>query len=373
MFARLLLCAVLLLAGSSTAWAAPSFSIAFLPTNTYAYSINQSGQFAGESDFPSGLRHAALWNDVLAPRDLGSLGDFSSANAISNNGQVAGYSVLTDGFIHGFVYSGSRLTDIGTLAGGNSFAYGVNAAGTVVGEAEDANGESRPIIYANGILTDLSPAGVVYGQARAINDAGLVAGGGQLVGAEYAHALLYGDGTVQDLGTLGGPASYAFAINDRGQVAGTSFIDDEIEHAFLYTDGVMRDLGSLGGPLTGIRGLNNLGMVVGYSTYPGDEPGVAFSKATLYRDGQVLDLNTLADTQDGYWILTDAVAINDAQQILVNACTEFGDCRTGVLTPVPEPPALLLLAAGLLVIGAGRYAAPRPSMFTSPPAACRRA
>jgi probable HAF family extracellular repeat protein len=364
MFARLLLCFACLIAGvahPSLAGAAPAFSISFLPTNTFAYSINQSGHFAGESDFPDNARHAALWNGGEAPRDLGSLGDFSTAQAISNGGQVTGYSVLPSGFIHGFVYSGGTLTDIGTLAGGgNSFGYGVNAAGTVVGEADNATGDFRPVVYANGALRDLSPAGVVYGQARAINDAGLIAGGGQLVGADYAHALLF-DGTgVRDLGTLGGPASYAFAINDRGQVAGTSFIDDAIEHMFLYSDGLMRDIGSLGGPVTGTRALNNLGMVVGYSTYADDQPGVAFSKATLYQDGVVYDLNMLTDTQDGFWNLTDAVAINDAQQILVNACSEFGDCRTALLTPVPEPKALVLLLAGLLTLA-------------WPPAACRRA
>ena len=101
--------------------------------------------------------------------------------------------------------------------------------------------------------------------------------------------------------------------------------------------------------------LNNLGNVVGYSTYPDDQPGVSFSKATLYQDGVLYDLNTVTDTDNGYWILTDAVAINDAQEILVNACTEFGDCRTGLLTPVPEPRALVLLLAGLLAVGAGRW------------------
>lgn len=365
MFLRLLLCAVVLLARVAPADAAPAFSITFLPTNTFAYSINQAGQFAGESDFPPDARHAALWNSPDQPQDLGSLGTFSTAQAISTNGLVAGYSVLDDGFIHGFVYGGGALADIGTLAGGgNSFAYGVNAAGTAVGEADDASGEFRPVVYANGSLRNLSPAGVVYGQARAINDAGLIAGGGQLVGAQYAHALVYTGDSVRDLGTLGGPASYAFAINDAGQVAGTSFIDDELEHAFLYSDGVMRDIGSLGGPLTGTRALNNLGMVVGYSTYPGDVPGVAFSKATLYRDGVMLDLNTLVDTQDGFWTFTDAVAINDAQEILVNACSEFGDCRTALLTPVPEPRALILLLAGLLVVGAGRYTTGRALLFT---------
>ncbi len=363
MFARLLLCALSLLA--SMASAAPAFSISFLPTNTYAYSINQSGAFAGESDFPSGVRHAALWNSQGGPLDLGSLGEFSTAQSISNNGLVAGYSVLTDGFIHGFVYSGAGLRDIGTLnGGGNSFGYGVNAAGTVVGEADDASGEFRPVAFSNGVLRDLSPLGVAFGQARAINDAGLIAGGGRLVDADYAHALLFDGGAVRDLGTLGGPASFAFAINDLNQVAGTSFIDDDIEHMFLYSDGVMHDIGSLGGFQTGTHALNNLGNVVGYSTYPDDVPGVAFSKATLYQDGVLYDLNTLTDTDNGYWILTDAVAINDAQQILVNACTEFGDCRTGLLTPVPEPRALLLLLAGLLAVGAGRWVAPRSLLFT---------
>ena len=367
MFARLLLCALLcapLLVASVPTGAAPAFSISFLPTNTFAYSINQSGQFAGESDFPPGVRHAALWTSLDGPRDLGTLGEFSSAEAISNNGLVVGYSVLTSGFIHGFLYANDTLTDIGTLTGGNSFAYGVNASGVVVGEADDPDGTFHPFVYANGVMTELGATSLVYGQAQGINDAGAIAGGGQFIGSEYAHAFLYSDGVLRDLGTLGGPASFAFAVNDRGQVAGTSFIDDDLEHMFLYSDGVMQDIGSLGGPLTGTRALNNLGMVVGYSTYPGDEPGVVFSKATLYQDGVVYDLNNLVDTQEGLWTLTDAVAINDARQILVNACTGFGDCRTALLTPVPEPPTLLLLVAGLLTVGAGRYVAPRPLVFS---------
>ena len=358
-------CAFLLLLTLVSAGAAPSFSVTFLPTNTFAYTINQSGQFAGEADFPPGVRHAALWNSLAAPRDLGTLGASSTAQAISTNGLVAGYSVLASGFIHGFVTTGGALADIGTLPGGaNSVGYGVNASATVVGEADDAAGTSHPVAYANGVLRDLGPPGLVYGQAHAINDAGTVAGFGQLAGSDYAHALLFSGGGVRDLGTLGGPASYAFAINDAGQVAGTSFIDDAIEHAFLYSAGVMRDIGSLGGAVTGTRAINNLGMVVGYSTYPDDVPGVSFSKATLYRDGVMLDLNTLVDTQNGLWNFTDAVAINDAQQILVNACTAFGDCRTALLAPVPEPAALVLLLAGLLTIGAGRFAAPRSLLFT---------
>lgn len=194
MLARLL-CAVLLMLTMMSTGAAPSFSATFLPANTFAYTFaytfNQAGQFACEADFPPGVRHAALWSNPAAPRDLGTLGESSTAQAISTNG-----------------------------------------------------------------------------------------------------------------------------------------------------------------------------LVPGYYTYPDDVPGVAFSNATLYRDGVMLDLNTLVDTQNGLWNFIDAVAINDAQQILVNACTAFGDCRTALLAPVPEPTALVLLLAGLLTIGAGRYAAPRSLLFT---------
>lgn len=94
MFARLLLyaalCAGMLLAGLAPARAAPVYTITFLSTSTTAYSSTQPGQFAGAPDFPSSIRHAALWNDQAMPTDLRAPGDVGRVNMVGNNGIVAG-------------------------------------------------------------------------------------------------------------------------------------------------------------------------------------------------------------------------------------------------------------------------------------------
>src|SRR6202011_3847611 len=93
-----------------------------------------------------------------------------------------------------------------------------------------------------------------------------------------------------DLGSLGGTYAGAQWINNAGEIVGYSNPTSDMGfHPFLWKNGVMTDLGAVGSDgCASPNGINSKGQVVGGS---GDCALDASSKAVLWENGQIIDLN----------------------------------------------------------------------------------
>ena len=277
-------------------------------TNTYAYTINRSGQTAGSATkyagggVDSGER-AVRWDSAGNALELDNLGtsnagsSSSEAYGINNAGQTAGYA---DKYAAG-AFRGQRavrwdvaghaleLGSLGTNSQGvtTAFAYAINASGQSVGQsAKYVGGAAKGD---RGVRWD-----AITGAAMELGNLGL-------------------DNT-------GTTFAYAFAINDAGQTAG---------RAFKYVNGASKgeravrwdaggnplELGHLGlsasdSTSASALAINALGQTAGRSRkFVG---GVDQGDRAVYWDvtGAAVDLNTLIDPA-GNWMLTRARAISD--------------------------------------------------------------
>ena len=125
-------------------------------------------------------------------------------------------------------------------------------------------------------------------------------------------------GSIIDLGTLGGTKTTPFAVNDLGVVVGGSnLVGDLVQSPFLWSNGTMQQLATLPGlPQGHVRAINNHGQMVGY-TFQAGILGVLNPRAVLWDGGGVAhDLNTPATAASGWTVLTLALDINDAGQIV---------------------------------------------------------
>ena len=171
-------------------------------------------------------------------------------------------------------------------------------------------------------LVDIGTFGGPHSQvnfnSRVINSSGTVAGGASTAVPDpictfdvpicfYFHALQWQKGVVTDLGTLpGGNNSFAVAISSRGSLAGASengLIDPVLGPevvATLWKDGQIVDLGTLGGILSLGFDINDRDQIVGYALNAIPDPflGGTELRAFLWQDGRMQDLGTLGDGPD---------------------------------------------------------------------------
>jgi probable HAF family extracellular repeat protein len=282
----------------------------------------------------------------------------AQAYGINSSGAIAGTVHGANG-AEATVWTNGQAQGLGTLGGSSSHAKAINDQGQVVGSASRADGSAAAFLYQGGSITELAGRQSWVGSsALAINDYGQVTGTAQLSGGLFRAAIWGADGGATQLGTLGGRSSYGKAINASGQVAGTSTIAGEWMRAFLYDGTAMRDLGTLGGVHSGANGIDRFGFVVGYSLLANGE-----SAAFVYADGVMYDLNSFIGP--GGWRLIEALAINDAGQI-VGTGRLNGETHAFLLDPIrssdgipvvhnPEPGTMGLLALGAALVFAGRY------------------
>jgi probable HAF family extracellular repeat protein len=308
------------------------------------------------SGVPGGYDHAYLWRDG-SMLDLGTLGgNRSGAHGVNDLSQVVGWAHTAgyDADTVAFLWEDGVMTSLGTFPGRtHSIAYGINNATQVVGTAEVRDNPFggymwHACLWEDGEITDLGALGGDRSEAAAISNSGLIAGQAHSADEKW-HAFLYEDNAMIDLGTLGGPESAAFDVNDAGQVVGQARTTLGPAHAFLWDNGTMHDLGTLGGETSEARGINNMGQVVGTS----DTPGLSGKHAFLYSEGVMIDLNDLLPEGSG-WIVRMAWDINDAGQIAGYGSSPEGIQHGFLLTPIPEPATLALVAAGLLTFLVGR-------------------
>lgn len=332
---------------SPVAVAAPLYTVLDLGQGVQGTDLNNSGQVVGNLNV-GGMDRAF----VTGPNGLGMSvlptlgGPQSRAYGINAAGQVVGMSFLTDdirdGPYHAVVWGSGRLdmTDLGTLTqhGPSSVALDINDEGRIVGRSDITPTEYRSFLTGPqgvGMSIFEIPGFVTSTSASRINGSGQVAGTYNESGDGYAFI------TGADAQGFHRVATDAVVrgINERGMVSGSTPLASSLWTVAFVTEPNGSNLRTIWPTASDAYDINNFGLAVGeFYLYP-EVTRHAFVYGLV--EGTLVDLNTLVDLPGV--VLNEAVAINDAGQILVNS----GNGRAYLLTPVPEPAALAMLAAGL--------------------------
>jgi probable HAF family extracellular repeat protein len=326
----------------------------WISANGLIAGISQNGKtdplFAGFPEF-----RAVLWKNGRIT-DLGTLpegGYESLANAVNSRGQVVGLATNTipDNFslfgttqARAFVWQNGVMQDLGTLGGTDAVAALVNERGQIVGESYTSSARSAycmnlgfalstgAFLWEHGTMNNLGSFGGTCTFATDLNNQGQVVGLSTTTGDQFQHAFLWNHGSLNGLpNTLGGNNGAAIALNNAGDVVGwASLPGDQDIHASLWQNDSMTDLGTVDGdPCSLGSSINATGQVIGVSV-----PACDFSqsRAFLWEDGLIVDLNTLIPP-DSTLYLTTPETINDRGEIAGVGLDSNGDEHAFLLIP----------------------------------------
>jgi probable HAF family extracellular repeat protein len=274
-------------------------------------------------------------------------------------------------------------------------AADINNHGVVVGRYGSGTGIPLPgpgVPFGRGFVWDstngrrdigLEPVGNT--QAVAINDAGQVVGTSEVLviigGSNFfaPRAFIWDESNgIQEIGTLGGSFSFANDVNESGQVIGYSETQDGFERAFIWDKvNEMQELPTIAGSGTRATAINDLGLVVGgefgFGGFLWDATNgirtIPIGGYDINNHGQVVGgpvgdvaiwdqtngvqrLVNLIPANSG-WEFEIAFSINDDGNI-VGFGRLNGQTRGFLMTPIPEPPTLLLAVFAILTTAIAR-------------------
>lgn len=353
---------------------------------SFAYDLNNSGVVVGYSRGPllpdtadadgdgnttenvlSFSAHGFSWQAGVMT-DLGHLGKNESiAVAINDNGDVVGRSkkvtavsgttetVQTRAFVVRF---GETIADVGvpTQTTNEIAATDISNGGYIVGYARAQVISGDTTFYPRGFIWSPVSQSVVLipslqekteSVLRAVNDtANRAVGYAYKDGIRRAIAVaLDTPATLIELGDLGGSSSEANDIDDSGRIVGRSLVTGNgRSEAFLYDPSQtpnMRSLGQLGNGFTfsQANAISNEGLVVGTaqaSSYPARYHATVVDVTDPA--AQLVDLNSrieCADNSAERWRLTEAIAVNDAGQI-IGYGSKGNSTRAFLLNPIND-------------------------------------
>jgi len=290
-----------------------------------AYDINNIAQVVGFSDPDPYHGRAFLWENGQMI-NLGSLLDFSGADAINESAWVVGKTDVPDQYFpHACLWKEGTISE---LIEYTSYAHGINGSGQIVGD-HYPQGRVRAFLINNPSLApfdgidkkvkDLGTLGGSYASALDINTSGQIVGSSSDVDDSPSYAFLWENDQMTKICKY---ESQANAINDSGHVAGW-YYDGSTYQAFLWKDGVSSIHDTIFG-WSKAEDINKLGQVVGTSG------SGAFIWDSL---NGMQKLGDMVPNLEGWIVLYSASGINDKGQIVGQGLTSDGEYHAFLLTP----------------------------------------
>ena len=303
------------------------------------YYLNDSGQVAATySD--GGYARPLFWSQSTGQVMLGAFGSYHVFTfGIGNDGTVWGNNVDQ---AFSWKYGGSM----------NNFNPIVGSVSTIQSHVDPSNtfyfkAGSNNYIYHAGAYHQVNPQGGGIESTNANADLASYAGHS---GHLEAFRWVEGVGTTWLGVPTGYTDSYSFAINGSGVEAGYGRTLGTTEAAVFSPGGIITKLGTFGGsiPSSSAYGINNSGWVVGDSSSASDNFGHGFVWSS---DFGLVELQTHLDSSGTGWKIFGGEKINVNGQILAFGSPSGSSVEHLVLlTPVPEPASLSVLALGCLAL-----------------------